>query len=265
MDEDLRVTDEQEAADNAEPEAQGDNADTTDGEGLHPAGDAPNKAEAVSASEKALRDTKVWATKLAQENAELKRIVADFNKQSEAQTASEIDALRESVYADYPELKGLLEPLIQDISEIKRSKANDAEKSKHQEALDYFNSNVKPEVLKAHPDFDSILFDGKGGANDEYFTWALKQRPSLRIAAMDSSDPEDITWAVTEFKKYKGSGEAQALKQKQENERRQKLVNSQTLRGGKSTIPIGPTEKASDDNKPIQDWIADRNKQIYGR
>ena len=272
MDEDRSTTDEQEMADDAGLEnAQGEQQ-LDDKEGLPPQqeGDAPKEAqaadapkEAQAAADKALRDTKVWATKLAQENAELKRIVSEFKQQTEDQAASEIDAIRQKVYEDYPELKGLLEPMIRDISDIKSKKAEDAEKREHQEALDYFNSHVKPEVLKVHPDFEAVLFQA-GKANQGYFDWATKQRPSLRIAAMNSPDPEDIVWAVTEFKKYKGSDEAQALKKKQEDDRRQKLVNAQTLRGGKSTVPTGMPERVSDDDKPINEWISERNKKLYG-
>lgn len=79
-----------------------------------------------------------------------------------------------------------------------------------QQALEYFNANVKPKILKIHPDFDDIVLkktpDGKLIANDEFFEWAEKQRPALRFAAMESNNPDDIIWAISEYKKFKQGG-----------------------------------------------------------
>lgn len=81
------------------------------------------------------------------------------------------------------------------------------EDTKRQNYLDYFEANVKPKILKVHPDFDSIIMitrsDGTRESNKEYFEWAEKQRPALRYAAIESSDPDDIIWAISEYKKSK--------------------------------------------------------------
>jgi hypothetical protein len=65
--------------------------------------------------------------------------------------------------------------------------------AKWQTALEHFEKHVKPKILKAHPDFDSIVLkkapDGKLIPNDDFFQWAEKQHPALKFAAMES----DIT------------------------------------------------------------------------
>lgn len=82
--------------------------------------------------------------------------------------------------------------------------------AKRQVALEHFEKHVKPKILKAHPDFDSIVLkkspDGKLIPNDEFFQWAEKQRPALKFAAMESDNPDDIIWAISEYKKFKQTG-----------------------------------------------------------
>lgn len=212
--------------------------------------------------DKALKDTKSYATRLAQENSELKKRLNEIELKFRAGETEEFTALRNQVYQDYPELKSIIEPIIKELSDIKSMRAAEAERLQRNEALEYFNTNVRPVVLRAHPDFDSVLFNEKGAANDEYFQWAAKQRPSLRTAAMDSTDPEDIIWAVTEFKKFKASPEAKMIKEQQTEKRIQRLVSAQTLRGGNTPIPLSG-EPQSDDNISVDEWMSRRNKQIH--
>lgn len=219
--------------------------------------------------EKALKDTKAWATKLAMENAELKKTIdaakagkASEQDVSDAKKAVEdakgsLDAVRKKVYEDYPDLEALIEPIVkqnnelgQKINSLESAKIKDAEEGKVKAAREHFEINVKPEINKVHPDFEDIIFqtvDGKRGLNKEYFEWAEKQRPSLRVAALDSSDPQDIIFAVTEFKKFKGSDEAKELKQKEEKQKKDKLINAMSLRGGNASFAMKPEKADSDD------------------
>lgn len=261
------------------------------GEGLPekeapPAGESEAKEPpAEDSKEKALRDTKAWATKLAMENAELKKTVEAFKKgeasakdvkdaqQAAAKAQDDLNKVKEKVYEDYPELKDLLDPMLErssalekEISDLKADRAEKTERQKYQEALDDFNANIKPEILKVHPDFDDILFktmDGKRASNDEYFQWAEKQSPAMRFAAMQSSAPQDIIMAVTAYKKFKASDEARDLKVRQEKEKKQKIINAMSLRGGGSPMPAGP--KASEverlDAMPVDEYIAMRRKK----
>lgn len=72
-------------------------------------------------------------------------------------------------------------------------------------ALRKFEREVKPKILKVHPDFDTIVIiknpDGSVALNDAYIKWAEQQRPALRTAALQSSEPDDIIWALSEYKK----------------------------------------------------------------
>jgi hypothetical protein len=211
--------------------------------------DAKEKAEdAPDPREKALKDTKAWATKLAQENAELRRIVDSFSKGNasigDVRDAQEnFDKAREMLYEDYPEFRDVLEPLIRDIVEIKSKKQ---EESMHE----HFERHIKPQIVAVHPDFDSIVItekDGKKVANEEYFAWAEKQRPSLRFAAIQSNDAEDIIYAITEYKKFKASPDVESFKRKQEKQIKDKFTNTQTLRGGSTPFPAGAKKGNPDD------------------
>jgi hypothetical protein len=205
-----------------------------------------------SAESKSLKDTKAWATKVSQENAELKRLLAEGATKKEIsdqektieQAKKEISTeTLDAVYREYPELKEVLNPLLDTLKELKtetesnrRAKAEDADqraKREKQEALDNFESKIMPEVMKTHTDFKEIIGDSA------YFDWAEKQRPGLKTAALQSNDPEDITWAVSEYKKSLAGTEAGKLKQTDAEKRKQKLENQTTLRGGSSTLSAG--------------------------
>ena len=73
---------------------------------------------------------------------------------------------------------------------------------KREQALAYFEANVKPKILEKHPDLDTIM---KGEA---YWKWAEQQRPALKYAALFSGDADDIIWAISEYKKTIGLNKA---------------------------------------------------------
>jgi len=75
-----------------------------------------------------------------------------------------------------------------------RQKQEEQDAKARQAAFEYFVQNVKPLVVKVHPDFDRIV------AGEGYWKWAEKQRPALKFAAFNSGDPEDIIWAIGEYK-----------------------------------------------------------------
>lgn len=96
-----------------------------------------------------------------------------------------------------------LDRLRQKVRQVQEQKAREEKEAREKKALlerrkkafEYFEANVKPKVVKVHPDFDEIV------RNPKYWEWARAQRPALRFAAEDSPDPEDIIWALGEFKK----------------------------------------------------------------
>ncbi|MCL5238639.1 MAG: hypothetical protein M1353_12510 [Nitrospirae bacterium] len=228
----------------------------------------------VEAMEKAVKDSQAAVTRLAQEKSELQkkldaheRGTATEKEVAEAKQAvrdaedalSGLDTVKEAVYADYPELKGVLDPIIEqnrtlakEVKALRVDKEAEAEQGKVNALRDHFNAKVKPEVLKVHADFDDILTvptgDGKRAANEEYFKWAEDQRPSLRTAALESNDPQDIIWAVSEFKKFKGTPAAREIQNKEEKDKQNKLTNAQTLRGGSTGFPVSKGKKGDPDD-----------------
>jgi hypothetical protein len=215
------------------------------------------------ADAKALKDTKAWATKLAQENAELKRLIEQGGSQREVseQRKAVDDAKKgisnetlDAVYREYPELKEVLSPLMDTIKTLqdatdsikkdKESEAQRAEARRKQDALAEFETKVMPKVMEGpdgHPDFKEII------GNEDFFQWAEKQRPGLKTAALNSSDPEDIKWALTEYKKARAMPAAEDLKRQEQHKRDQKLNNSMTLRGGSSALGNSTGKKDPND------------------
>ncbi len=217
----------------------------------------------VKSMEKALDDTKTYAHRLEKEKAELVKKLEDAQKggatQAEVAEAKQavqaaqddLDAIKTKVYADYPELQQLIDPILEQNKNLKDKvvsletvKAQDDEKDHKKKMLDNFNTKIKPKVVEAHADFDTLM------QSEDYWAWAEKQRPGLRTAALDSSDPDDIIYAVSEFKKSQASAQVPALKDKEKNEREARLKNSQTLRGGSSQFPAVKHEKDAD----TYDW-----------
>ena len=205
----------------------------------------------VSSLEKALNDTKLWARRLEDKNAELMRQMEDFKKgtgsvdavttahKAVQDTQGKMDEILAPVAEDYPELKPVLEAfssnmkfLQEEVTQLKTARKSEAERTEKEAALDLFNKEIKPKVLETHKDFDAVVM------SNEYWDWAEKQRPSLRVAAMDSADPEDITWAISEFKRHKASAVAGDLADADANGRARKVTQSASmLRGGASNFP----------------------------
>lgn len=218
----------------------------------------PEPAKDQKGLDKALKDTKAWATKVSQENAELKKKLSEFEsgratgkdvqdaKDALAASQGELGKVAEKIYADYPELKELLDPLLKMTTEV-NSEIRDLKKSsdeeKHRNELRAnFEKNVEPVVLKVHPDFSAIKTD------DNYFAWAEKQRPALRYAAMYSLDPQDIIEAVTAYKQFKSSPEA--AKKKADDEKRKQAMkdNLGSIRAEGSETGSRTAAKKGDEN-----------------
>ena len=235
--------------------------------------------ERIAGIEKALKDTKAWATRLAQENAELKRTIEAYEKgqasrqdveaQKKAvedarkgyeQAQDSLESIKKRVYEDYPELQDLLDPMFEmtqsmksELEEIKREQQLRQQEAERARALEEFELRVKPQVMKVHPDFEEIIFqrgeDGRMMLNDEYFQWAMQQRPSLRFAATESSDPQDIIWAISEFKKFKGTPEAEEFRHRQQAEKEKKRVAAAAVPPGSGpAMPISAAGGPSEDD-----------------
>src|SRR4030067_747674 len=149
-------------------------------------GETEQKAESW---QKAYNDTKAYATRLSQENAELKKTleahkagkasaedVSDAKKAVEAAKSS-LDTVKEKIYEDYPEFKDLIEPILrqnseleQKVSKIESERAEDSESKKRTAAQEHFEIRVKPDVVKVHPDFEDVIFqivEKRQGLNKE--------------------------------------------------------------------------------------------------
>ncbi|KAF0218797.1 MAG: hypothetical protein FD174_2580 [Geobacteraceae bacterium] len=244
-------------SDKKDPDAEGGN---TDGKAA-PAGSEPLKEDNGKSdddpTEKRIKDLQAGFTRVTQENAELKRTLDEFKagrateKQVQEQQKKADDAKAaidqtslENAFNEYPELKSIINPLLDAVNglkaeteSLKKDKVKTAEQeeiNRKKAALDYFEANVLPKVTggeDGHPDFKEII------ASEDYFKWAADQRPSLQTAALNSNDPDDIKWAMAEYKKSRAKPEAAKLKQQEEEKRNQRINNAMTLRGGSTPFP----------------------------
>lgn len=230
-----------------------------------------NTEHVADQTEKRIKDLQAGFTKISQENSELKKKLEAFEagtatrkevedqqkKVDDAKAAINQEALS-TVFKEYPELEAILNPLLQTVESLKSeteqfkaSKAVDAqraEEDRKKEALNYFETKVKPLVVHGedgHPDFEQII------TTDDYWEWAEQQRPGLRTAALNSSDPEDIKMALSAYKKDRAMPEAKKLKQQQEEKRQEKLNNAMSLRGGSTQFPA---KGKADDNDYDAGW-----------
>lgn len=202
------------------------------------------KSEDVGVA-KALKDTKAWGTKLAQENSELKKLVEDLKAGSATQ--KQVDeakdkigetkkAVREKLkktYEDYPELKESLDPLVDlvealsgDVENFKKSSDEARARTVEREK---FEKEVAPHIAAVHPDFREIA------VTEEYVKWAEAQSPAMQVAALHSRDPKDINSALTEFKKFRGSDESKKQHLDDEKRRDAARKNLSSVRGGGSS------------------------------
>ncbi len=240
----------------------------------------------VESLEKALTDTKTYATKLAQELADLKKVVeaqkagtatqaqVDEQRKVAEKAKNDLTDLKTKVYADYPELQPLLDPILEKNEKLtktveelqtavnEKSEADkerdrkNAEREARVEAKETFEREVKPDILKVHPDFDNIL------ADEGYWEWAKKQTPAKRFAAMNSPDPTDIIEAVTAYKTHLADPEVQKIKEKEAAEKKKKLENASSLRGGSREFPgTGKKPKDPEDYKGGWDEAGEQLKK----
>jgi len=206
----------------------------------------------VESMEKALNDTKSHAGKLQAEVAELRKKLEQYergeatHKDVKDQAAAadkarlDLDKVKSAVYEDYPELQPLVDALIAkvqtaetEVETLKKERATDKELGDRKEALKTFEREVKPKVVEKHKDFDEIV------KSEEYWKWAETQSPALRFAAMDSGAPDDIIWAVGEYKKSVARGDVSSVKARESAKQEAKVAHLQTLRGGSTSMPKG--------------------------
>jgi hypothetical protein len=208
---------------------------------------------------KALKDTKAWATKVSQENAELKRLneqlragkatqeQVDDAKAKVGETRKALDAKLAKVTEDYPELKDVLDPLVDIVDtltgEVKNLKSISDEEKRILEKRNTFEAEVAPEIAKVHEDWKQVAF------SPEYMEWVKTQPPAIQNAAMNSLDPRDIAYTITEFKKFKVSPEA--AKAKDEEAKRKDAVkeNLSSVRGGGPVNEKGRAKSLSEVDK----------------
>jgi chromosome segregation ATPase len=210
--------------------------------------------------EKALKDTKAYATKLAQDKAALEKELTELkagrgSAEAVNKAKDDLDATVEELYQDYPELKKVLDPVVSmtkklttEMESLKKatevSQKEREEREKREETKREFETAIKPEIVKAIPDFDKFMAEH---AND-LMTWGEAQTEAIKTALFSSKSPRDIVWAITEYKKSLDSGDAEKAKAEQQKKAEAIKNASATLRGGGSKPPFQRQEKSSADD-----------------
>lgn len=235
--------------------------------------EAEPKPEEGKGMAKALKDTKAWATKVSQENAELKRLneelragkatqeQVDDAKAKVGETRKALDAKMAKVTEDYPELKDVLDPLVDMVDtltgEVKNLKSISDEEKAVVAKRNKFESEVAPKIAEVHEDWKQVAF------SKEYMEWVAAQPPAIQNAAINSLDPRDIAYTITEFKRFKISPEA--AKAKDEEAKRKDAVkkNLSSVRGGGPVNDKGKAKNLAEVDKNDYDaaWeVASKEK-----
>lgn len=221
----------------------------------------PTKQDkALTGVEKALHDTKKWATDLSTENKRLKDALAakdsaektaKVQEAQEAQKAAQekLKGSLEAAYSEYPELKEALDGITtqlestrKELSEIRTAdEKRQADRERLASDKQYFEDNIKPKIVAIHKDFDTIV-QSPGG---EFFKWADTQSPAIRTAVFQSTDPSDMIMALDRFKVDQSSGYIARVKEADAKTKTDKLKNAQSLRGG-SGIPDNISSDSAD-------------------
>lgn len=207
-------------------------------------GAAPEAKAEDAGIAKALKDTKAWATKLAQEKKELEKqletLKAGSGDRQEIETAKAnlgetrkaLDEKIKKASEDYPELKEVLDLMAKTSSEA-LSKAENfdrfkAEEAKRAEARTHFESEIAPLIKEVHSDWKEVAF------SKEYEEWIKTQPPYMQNAGFNSLDPRDISMTITEFKKFKASPDAEKAKANDALKKEGVRQNLGSMRGGGS-------------------------------
>ena len=223
---------------------------------------------------KALKDTKAWATKLAQEKKELEKqleaLKAGGGTKKEVEDAKEVlgetrktlDDKVKKAAEDYPELKEVLDLLANtavDLSgKVHNFEKKSTEEAQRTEARQHFETEIEPKIKEVHPDFREVAF------SKEYMDWVEEQSPAIQYAAMNSLDPRDISMTLTEFKKSKASGDADKTKASDAQRQAGVRQNLSSLRGGGSASGKAKPSKLEDvdpnDREAAFKFLAEREK-----
>lgn len=214
---------------------------------------APDKSKdhgPLESVEKALKDTKAELTRIQQEKADLKTQLEAATKTGTAEEVKKrLQDLRSKVdFSEFPELEpffdGLVEENVKLAETVEKSTAKEvqaaAEETARKEALETFNRDIKPKIVEVHSDFDEIV------KSDDYWNWVEKQKdilPVLYNAAAFSSNPADINFAISEFKK--ANADILTAKAEDAKKRQTTFNNARTLRGG-GTPGLEGRKKTSD-------------------
>lgn len=238
----------------------------------------------VESMEKSIQDSSRQIRQLQQEKDNLAReleahkkgtgseaAVDEAAKKLEA-TKTKLKESREKVVQDYPEMAELIDSLIEGVSTLDerltdyaKEKAQKAEADKENEAREahkkHYVEKIKPEVVKVHADIDSIMENPT--EFQKYWNWAQTQSPATRFAALHSGDPQDIISAVSAYKKFKATPEAEAAKEAEEKKNKEKQDLSKTIRSsGSDPVPEHAMRGASKQGKDDYDAGWDESEKL---
>jgi hypothetical protein len=174
-------------------ERSGDDLQTTvpDASALPLADEAPAQDDVESPNiEKALKDTKAWATKLSQDNSLLRQaldaalMIDPPTMMSDPEVGKRLESARGCL-----EKHSEFGPVIDLLDTVIRSVAN-YEREVGRQALTFA-------VLSEHPDAMELRQD------PDFHLWAQSQPPLVKKCLCESTQPDDISWALDLFKKQR--------------------------------------------------------------
>lgn len=242
----------------------------------------PDKDEhhgSLESMQKSLKDTKAYATRLSQENAqfkkELEHIKEEFAKgkasasevsearlrleDSQLKTDEQLTLKIKQLKEDYPDLTDeALDPIVkhanqtrQMFNDFKQSYEAKEKQREEQEKSRQFKAHYENVVIPAvkHEegcdDFPKAIKEDF----DRYLEWGKQQPEHMKFAALDSIDPVSIATAYRAYKAYLGGGEAAKAKEEDAKKKAAIRSNASALRGGGSPNPLENKEPPSEDDE----------------
>lgn len=202
----------------------------------------PDVEKEEAGVEKALRDTKAWATRLSQDNAELRRAldavvtVPPPALLSDPDVGCRLERARKALepFEEFGPLVELLDTMVRGVAGYEREVAHHA---------------LVHAVLTEHPDALDLR------ADTAFLDWVERQPPVVRACLAHSTDPAEVSWALGLYKRERGADSARRAREEAETALRERMRHTASPSPQTGSQPSG--------NRFTRDEIARMSLEDY--
>lgn len=189
-------------------------------------GEAADASLPVESVEKALRDTKAWATRLSQDNAMLRAaleaavLVPPPALLSDPDMGGRMERTRRALepFEEFGPLIELLDTVIRGVSTYEREVAHHA---------------LLHAVLTDHPDALELRSD------EDFHAWAAGQPPLIQGCLRHSADPAEVSWAIGLYKRQRDEDATRRALEEAQGARRERMLHAASPSPQTGSAPLG--------------------------